>query len=579
MLNYMKRLFYLLLLISFAIFFQENGVKGQTYEEKYNLNFRITNNRFPGWSFDPNESAFKLESDTTDIKLPLKLSQAEHWGFRELMDLNMFSSKNMLLPTLSDSLLKVKISYRSKNLETARLFVYSLNQGMEIFRTDSICLQNCDSFREDSLVMNVADLRFLFFRLQAIGTDSTYTENKISQIKRTIPHELLINRIELQNGEKNINNLALKDIPISNIDQSKLLTLSTDSLLTKDQLSLMSKRITALGETVHGSKKITRATCEFIKSSIQNNQTSLVLTEMPLLMMLFFNKYIQGSNAIDSDKLKQLIEISPNEVELILELAKWMREYNKGINEKVVFLGMDSRYEKNDLELFLKDYLQTINKEAHSSIIESLISVLDLTSNEEIKKVTQTALLAIIEDNKHELTSLLGFDINIITFYLKNLLEENITKKRSYYERDYFMSKNVSFLIDSLCKPNQKVIISCHLWHANYLSMNVPLLKPFGYYMKKKYKNDYTCIAQIVYQDSARTYIGKKLSRNSLPLPSPSSLEAIFSKSGIKYGYLDVKELDEIVKLRMQGLNVVLPPDIESYINAKSQIEGVLFIK
>ncbi|MDD2218146.1 MAG: hypothetical protein PHX63_06930, partial [Eubacteriales bacterium] len=99
------------------------------------------------------------------------------------MNLNMCSSV-ILLPSLSGDILKVEISYKSKNLKTGSLFVYSLNQKMDIFKTDSILLQNNDKFEEDFVEINTKDMRFLFFKLQAVGKDSTYT-NKISSVKTT----------------------------------------------------------------------------------------------------------------------------------------------------------------------------------------------------------------------------------------------------------------------------------------------------------------------------------------------------------------------------------------------------------
>ncbi|MDD2284490.1 MAG: erythromycin esterase family protein, partial [Paludibacter sp.] len=415
------------------------------------------------------------------------------------------------------------------------------------------------------------------FRLQAVGTDSTYTENKISKIKATIPHEILINLIEFQNNHKNINTLPFEDITASSLEKSKFMALPTDTLLTEKQISRMSKRITALGETVHGSNKIGLATCEFIKSSVLNNRTTLILFEQPLLKMFFFNKYIQGDDSIDENKLKQLMEMNLYEVEPMVELAKWLRKYNKTAIEKVSFWGNDCQYERNELGQFLKDYLQTINKEARSSAVDTIISVLKTTDAEKIKEIAKTTQ-NIIDINQQELTDVLGKDLNIITFYLESLMKADVTNKNSYYERDYNMFKNTSFLIDYLCKPNQTVVISCHLMHANYLTPSIPFHKSFGSYMKKNYGNDYVCIAQTVYQDTVKAFTGKELERKALTLPSSNSIEAIFSKSGIKYGYINAKELDEIVKLRMQGSHHIPSSEIEKYINPRNQIQGVLFI-
>lgn len=571
----MKKIVKLVSILSIIIFCKINNIYGQTYEETYNLNFKIVDNVFRGWIADVNDSYISYVTDTTDLSGPIRFFQKERWGFREKMNLNTYSSV-ILLPPLSDDILKVKISYKSKNLKTGRLFVYSLNQKMDIFKTDSILLQNNDKFEEDFVEINTKDLRFLFFKLQAVGKDSTYT-NKISSVKTTIPQEISINRIELQNGNLNINTLPFQDIKASTLDKSKVLPLSSDTLLTEKQLSHISKRITALGETVHGSGKIGWATTEFIKSSVLNNQTNLILLEHPILMMLFFNKYIQGSNSIDEDKLKEVIKMNIREAEPMIELSRWLRNYNKTAVEKVNYLGIDCQYENNELDFFLKDYLLTLNKEARSSAVDSIVSVLQIRDVEKIKDMAVTTL-HIIENNEKELSSAIGKDLAIITFYLKSLIETEIKNENSYYERDYRMFTNASFFIDNLCKPNQTIVVDCHLGHANYMNIiNIPYHKSFGYYMKKTYKDEYVCIAQTVYRDTVKALFGQELERRELLLPSQTSLEAVFLKSGIKYGYIDAKELDDIVKIRMQGErhNQSIK---EYYIKPKDQIQGVLFI-
>lgn len=571
----MKKIIKLVSILSIIIFCKINNIYGQTYEETYNLNFKIVDNVFRGWIADVNDSYISYVTDTTDLGGSIKFFQKERWGFREKMNLNTFNSV-ILLPPLSDDILKVKISYKSKNLKTGRLFVYSMNQKMDIFKTDSILLQNNDKFEEDFVEINTKDLRFLFFKLQAVGKDSTYT-NKISSVKTTIPQEISINRIELQNGNLNINTLQFQDIKASTLDKSKVLPLSSDTLLTEKQLSHISKRITALGETVHGSGKIGWASTEFIKSSVLNNQTNLILLEHPILMMLFFNKYIQGSNSIDEDKLKEVIKMNIREAEPMIELSRWLRNYNKTAVEKVNYLGIDCQYENNELDFFLKDYLLTLNKEARSSAVDSIVSVLQIRDVEKIKDMAVTTL-HIIENNEKELSSAIGKDLAIITFYLKSLIETEIKNENSYYERDYRMFTNASFFIDNLCKPNQTIVVDCHLGHANYMNIiNIPYHKSFGYYMKKTYKDEYVCIAQTVYRDTVKALFGQELERRELLLPSQTSLEAVFLKSGIKYGYIDAKELDDIVKIRMQGErhNQSIK---EYYIKPKDQIQGVLFI-
>ncbi|MDO5572248.1 MAG: hypothetical protein Q4F97_12420 [Bacteroidales bacterium] len=142
------------------------------------------------------------------------------------------------------------------------------------------------------------------------------------------------------------------------------------------------------------------------------------------------------------------------------------------------------------------------------------------------------------------------------------------------------MFKNATFFIDNFCNPNQTVVVKCHIGHTNYKNIiNIPYHKSFGYYMKKNYGDDYKCIVQTVYQDSVQALFVRGLELRELPIPSEKRLETIFKNSGIKYGYIDSKELDDIVKIQLQGMyhnyNVFENGD---YINPKLQTDGFLFI-
>ena len=582
----MKKRIFLFILLLLTI-----DVKAQTYEEKYNLNFRV-GQVFHGWINNINNSKIYHKADTTDTRKPIRFLQKELWGFREKMDMNLYSSRMLLLPALSNPSLKVSISYKCKNLETARLFVYSLNKQMEVIKTDSICLKNAADFRTDGMEIGTKDLYFLSFRLQAVGTDSTYTtrvascgpegcteqENpsKIAKVRNTIPHEISIFRIELKDGDKMINALEFEDIPSPNFSKAQLVTLSPDYSLTQKQLSLMSGKITALGEAVHGSEKIRQATSEYIKSAILRNHTTLILWERPLLMSLFFNRYVQGSDLISPEKLQQVGDSTSVRVENI-ELAKWIREYNKTATEKVSFLGNDAQYEANELATYLKDYLQIINQEARSVVLDSMISAIQMVETEGIKDMARK-VLCIIQENRAQLTDILGNDIEIISFYINNLLEAPISTKNSYYERDEQMFKNTVFLTALFCRGNQRAVISCHLGHANYQTVYSPLYKSFGHYMKDYFKDDYVCVAQTVCEDSAKVINGRSFEPKELSAPARNSIEETFMKFGVNYGYVDAKNLDEIIKIRIQGAHHLPASETDCYIHPKSQIQGILLI-
>ena len=139
--------------------------------------------------------------------------------------------------------------------------------------------------------------------------------------------------------------------------------------------------------------------------------------------------------------------------------------------------------------------------------------------------------------------------------------------------RDRKMFEHSSFLIDSLCPHDQNVVVSCHLGHAEYLSSNIPYHKPFGWYMKEKYGDDYVCLAQTVLKDDAKTDANGTV---SLHAPSPNSLEYTLSKQGMDYLFISSDHLGRIVKKRNKGSQ---RGQQEDYACPRSQFDGVLHIK
>lgn len=72
----LTRLLKTLLLIVLITFSRIDYARGQTYEEKYSLNFRLVDNHH-GWYSDVNNSYTRFSVDSTDINQPIKFSQAE----------------------------------------------------------------------------------------------------------------------------------------------------------------------------------------------------------------------------------------------------------------------------------------------------------------------------------------------------------------------------------------------------------------------------------------------------------------------------------------------------------------------
>lgn len=564
--------------ITILVYLSAMPVDAQTYEEEYNLGFQVVNKTLLGWIFDANNSQIRYETDTTNSTRSIKFSQTEIWGFREKLNMVVYSSRRILLPPEIGSSWKVVVSHKNQNLKDARVIAYFLNMQEKIIKTDTIILNDASDFTADSIQLNVSDARFLFLSIKALGKDSTYTEYPIMPVNKTVAQALWIQHIRLYADNVAVNTFPVYDEPAFQVDSSKCFIPTPAPQLTDSiQFPFPNARIVALGETVHGSRKLNQVSCNLIKQGIEKNQVSLILFENPLLQMLYVNRYVQGSNLFSPEMLELIFDTSLFESEPFLELVRWIREYNQSSVQKVQFLGLETRFELNGLNLFLKGYLQTINRVAHSNTLEMMIPFLEKSGFEKSKENAKK-ILSILENRQDELTAILGDDLPIISFYLRYSLSIDSLPINRYYERDKEMAEVASFLIDSIGKPNKKTLINCHLMHANYLATNIPFHKSLGFYLKARYNNDYNCIAQMVYQDTVLVSGKTQLERNQLPLPSANSLEGTCNRLGYKYCFLPTDNSDEIVKIRIQGSALLPPHEMEGFINLKSRISGVLFV-
>jgi hypothetical protein len=170
-------------------------------------------------------------------------------------------------------------------------------------------------------------------------------------------------------------------------------------------------------------------------------------------------------------------------------------------------------------------------------------------------KTEASKIIPIMNRNEAELRAIFGDDFPIIRFYLDNLRNDDNQPDSfhlgyDFLLRDRKMFEYSSFLIDSFCPHDQNVVVSCHLGHAEFLSSNIPYHKPFGWYMKEKYGDDYVCLAQTVLKDEARA---GSTGTVTLGPPSPNSLEYTLSQQGMDYLFISSDHLGRIVKKRNKG--------------------------
>ncbi len=245
--------------------------------------------------------------------------------------------------------------------------------------------------------------------------------------------------------------------------------------------------------------------------------------------MLFFNRYVQGYDDVSIDQLKEFMQYGVSDIDVLMDLTEWIREHNRKAENKVRFYGNDYFVSvgRNELWAYLRNYLLTVNASSHLTATDSILFHLANKEYYHLMKTEASKIIPIMDRNETELRAILGDDFPIIRFYLDNLRNDDNQPDSfhlgyDFLLRDRKMFEHSSFLIDSICPHDQNVVVSCHLGHAEYLSSNIPYHKPFGWYMKERYDDDYVCLAQTVLKDEARA---GSTGTVTLGTPSMNSLE------------------------------------------------------
>ena len=141
------------------------------------------------------------------------------------------------------------------------------------------------------------------------------------------------------------------------------------------------------------------------------------------------------------------------------------------------------------------------------------------------------------------------------------------------------MSKNAIHFISQFIDEKNTAVISAHVEHANYQRTNYTPNLSMGYYLKQFYGKDYCCISECVYEDSLKVANQGRLDSGRLPAPPQNSIEAVLHHTGKPLIYINSNDLSGLCKIRIQGMSTLPESEMDQFINMRTQLDGLLFVK
>lgn len=569
----MKR--FLLYLLLFVIFFHINKIYGQTYEERYNLNFAHFNDSVPNWISFVNQSSMMIDSTVVYLhKHPLKISPQKKWAKLQIpASLSSTLFNMILLPEAPIDTIEIRMTSKQKNLKQARLLIDRISKHEKILFTDTLSANLQDTtWNTASIKIPASDVKLLNLRLGVYGRNDKKDPNR----------ELVIwlDRVEILADGRSLNEFVLPIIEpfsVSNPEEIKMLSFEEDFYGNIEELK--SKKIVALGETVHGSGTVNRAAAQIIKHRVLNNDCRLILLELPSETMMFLNKEIQGESVFRGDSiLKNLGMLF--DASVLADLVLWLKQYNNAHpDDKVTLMGMDLNYLYEANYKLLAEYVTCLNQTKKNKLLVDLSALLS-----KILIDKPSSILAFLRQQS-EIKNILGnTEYELIKHNLEMSQKATMVPEIRLHYRDSIMKENAVFLTNVFAPQGKTVTIWTHFLHANhsFTSPSAPI-RSFGSYMREHYGDEYSCIGITVgngivtnvslAKDGKAEYIDYHILQ-----PIDGSIESFFSEYSEAYVYCHSAFFkDGIQYIRYIGQPYSEKKQFE-LMNPKTRLDGIIFI-
>lgn len=543
------------------------------YSQKNNsafdfLDFPFSTNKVSNlWKIDIYGSTMKMQSDTCIIqngKHPIVMSNINL--FNSLFILRSYMYSSFFMPISNSEQMLVKFTAKSKNIKHAFLILSGLDKKEEILYSDTLFMHNCADWYTTTKNISIKNVAIMNCSLEVYGIDGMREQ------------KFWLDKIEMLVDGENIKDMPLTIYPQDSLPQLKdvqELSLSVPHAYEKLPI-LKNKRILAFGESIHGSKTINKAVIQLIKYRIEHAHCKLVLIELPIEMTLFADRYIQGDERFHLEALRRYLFGKKNLLysEELIDLCKWIKEYNKKTNSKVHLLGYDVSLSESESARNIFNYLSTINKTVKHSGIDYICQQLQ-GNNLSLKRALYNLEL------NEDLKKVLGIkELGILKYCMESFCKI-LSPQLILSMRNHLMWDNADFLINAYSSPSSTVSIYTHIAHANYISdIFVNRLQPsMGALAKKVLKEDYCCIGICVGKGTfqVRSNItSDTLSVKTLSTPPQNSLESILEMQHLNYFYIPSTSFS--YPIFMRNIGNLYNNALFEILTPKYRMDGIIYI-
>lgn len=502
------------------------------------------------WVMDPNNSYNQSKGITTTTPYSMFLET-----LRDEKGIILYSTP--LQTNNNPSKVNVRISYKSNNCSELYLKLINIGEGEKTNSIDTLHLPLNNDWRNLQQTIEVKGALTMAISIEAKGLPNENGQVWIDKMDMLVDGQ---NAVEYE-----------PEVKVS-ITKDDIIPLRDENLA---DFPLRDKRILAIGESIHGSETLNSLAIDIIKDRIINNNSKLVLMEIPLEYSFYINRYIDGDESFKLDSISYYFENSLFSNSLV-SLIDWMKKYNSNTPEKVHFIGINHNF---------------FMAQSRSNLFDFFYPLYQATNNEKIKELCMLLL-----DDKDSFDDVIAFyeandgfkdvlnkDESELMHYLFTLINQKEGPSHSFVNRDITMFKNTEFVMEKLLKEKETVTLYCHLGHLNYRTPLQGMIDmdyfSLGKYMKDKYKDDYSCVGLLA-ETGSYLSISRSYFKIAELRPSPTnSLEYLINNLNMDKCYLSMEKLanSDMIKTRHIGSNQLQEEFF--FMVPKARMDGVIFTK
>lgn len=299
-------------------------------------------------------------------------------------------------------------------------------------------------------------------------------------------------------------------------------------------------KVVALGENSHGSAPIYRMKLKLIKYLVEELGFTVFALESPAVEADQINEFVVNGKGTIEQVIDNLAYKSW-QTEEVLNIIKWIKEYNLSSKVKVEFRGFDMQN-----GVLAMTYLNDFATKENAKLLEKL-EALKLA----LKEMEQERLLGALNNLEDHIS---GYDhlpehknLHRYASILIQSIKHN-NRVGNFKSRDEYMAKNIQWIQQH--SGNGKVIISADNDHIRTSAGKT------GYFLAQLYHNDYQTVGFTFNQGTYAAY-GEKSQYEVHPSYS-GTYEYLFSKSKFENFYLDLNVIEDIPYLqKMQGFRAI----------------------